>query len=524
MPRLLLKPGRADERAFDLAPGSHTIGRAEDNDVFVLEGSLSRHHARIDVTEEGAVLTDLGSTNGTFVDGKRIESRPLDGSETIRCGGLPFRFVPDRAQTDTESRPTMSRAIDADLTRLSMQDLLDTPFRRPGAAEERLRILLKVSQLLASPAPIDDLLERVLDLALEILDIDRAAILMTDPEDGGLVPRVIKTRDGVSAAGTIYSQHIVNYVRENEVAALFGDAQADPRLAPARSVLHQSICASMCAPLKPRDQVVGVLYVDNLSTPDRFKKNDLDFLSAFANQAAVALENSSLYEKLEREAVVRNNLLRFFPPATIGRMMEGEELSLQTRETEVTALFCDLCGFTELSASMEPREILALLNAYFPVMAEVVFRHEGTLEKYIGDALMAVWGAPFRSDDDAVTALRAAVEMQHAVHELNRRLREAGDGHPELRIHIGLNTGPVAAGNVGSERYIQYATLGTATNLASRICDLAGPHEIYLSEATLERLGDELEWSLRKLGPTEIKGHDDPLRLYAVRWREALDS
>jgi len=518
MPRLILNPGRADERSFELSPGPNTIGRAEDNTVFLLQGSLSRHHAQIELTEDGAVLSDLGSTNGTFVDGERIETMRIDGTEEIRCGGVPFRFVPDRPRTETDSRPTHSRAIDADLTRLSMRDLLETPMRGPRAAEERLRILLKVSQVLASPGQIDDVLERVLDLALEILDIDRAAILMADPATGGLVPRVIKTRPGISSTGPIYSQHIVNYVRDNEVAALFGDAQSDPRLAPAHSVLHQSICGSMCAPLKPRDRVLGVLYVDNLSAPGRFRKNDLDFLSAFANQAAVAIENSSLYGELERQAVARNNLLRFFPPATASRIMEGDDLLLEGRETEVTALFADLCGFTELSSELPPREVLQLLNAYFPVVSEVVFRHEGTLEKYIGDALLAVWGAPFKNDDDALRAVQAAVEMQVALIDLNEELRRRGDGLPDLKIHIGLNTGLVAAGNVGSDRYIQYATLGNATNMASRICDLAGPDEIYVSGATLQRIGDRLGWTVEDLGPVEIKGREEPLPLYRLCW------
>lgn len=518
MPRLILNPGRADERSFELSAGPNTIGRAEDNTVFILQGSLSRHHALIEVGDDGAVLKDLGSTNGTFVNGERVEAAPLDGSEEIRCGSVPFRFVPAQARTETESHPTHSRAIDADLTRLSMRDLLETPMRGRRAAEERLRILLKVSQLLASPAQIDDILERVLDLAFEILDIDRAAILMTDPETGGLVPRVVKTRPGVSSTGPIYSQHIVDYVRDNEVAALFGNAQSDPRLAPANSVLHQSICASMCAPLKPRDRVLGVLYVDNLSTPDRFRKGDLDFLSAFANQAAVAIENSSLYGELERHAVARNTLLRFFPPATASRIMEGEDLLLEGRETEVTALFADLCGFTGLSAEIPPREVLRLLNAYFPVVSDVVFRHEGTLEKYIGDALLAVWGAPIESADDALRAVRAAVEMQTALTDLNQELRRQFDGHPDLRIHIGLNTGLVAAGNVGSDRYIQYATLGDATNMASRICDLAGPDEIYLSEATLARIVDQVRWPIDELGPMEIKGREEPLPLYRLCW------
>lgn len=516
MPRLILHPGRPDQRELRLAPGPNTIGRAEDNLVFILDRSLSRHHASVDVDADGgAVVRDLGSTNGTFVDDEPVTRRQLTGGETVRCGSVTLRFVPDRTRTDTETKPTTSRDIEADLTRLSMRELLETPWRQVGSAEERLRILLKVSQLLGSPASIDRLLETVLDLAFEILDIDRAAILMVDPETDELVPRVIRTRSGVPSTGQIFSRHIVEYVREHSVAALFGDAQADPRLEPAHSVFHQSICASMCAPLKPRDEVKGVLYVDNLTAPDRFDQDDLDFLSAFANQAAVALDNASLYAELEEQAVVRNNLLRFFPPATIGRIMEGEALQLDTRETEVTALFCDISGFTQLSAAMAPREVLHLLNAYFPTMAEIVFRHEGTLEKYIGDALLAVWGAPFRNPDDPQRALRAAVEMQRALVEVNRGL----DLPRPLAVHIGLNTGPVAAGNVGSDRYIQYATLGEATNLSSRICDLAPAGEIYVGGATRERLGEETEWPLDPIPPQTIKGREEPLTLFSVRWR-----
>jgi adenylate cyclase len=514
MPRLIVHPGRADQREVRLSTGTHTIGRAEDNHVFVLDRSLSRRHAQLEVEDGVATLVDLGSTNGTFVEEEPVERRELSGGETIRCGSVMLRYLPDRAQTDTETRPTSARDIDVDLTRLSIKELLQTPWRANNLAEERLRILLKVSQLLASPTSLDRLLETILDLALDILDIDRAAILMTDPDTGELEPRVVKTRPGVPTSGPIFSRHIVDYVRENSVAALFGDAQSDPRLAPAQSVLHQSICASMCAPLKPRDEVRGVLYVDNLKAPGRFTQNDLEFLSAFANQAAVALENASLYGELEQQAVVRNTLLRFFPPATIARIMEGEDLSLGVRETEVTALFCDICRFTELSASMSPREVLSLLNAYFPVMAEIVFRHEGTLEKYIGDALMAVWGAPFRSPDDPLRAVRAAVEMQQALSELNRRHHDL----PELAIHIGVNTGLVAAGNVGSDHYVQYATLGDATNVASRVCDLAGAGEILLAQSTREKLGDGGAWSFRPLEPVRLKGKETPVRIFALEW------
>jgi adenylate cyclase len=314
----------------------------------------------------------------------------------------------------------------------------------------------------------------------------------------------------------MWSSRIVDIVRERSVAARFADAQADPRLGEARSVMAQSICASMCAPLRPRDEVVGVLYVDNQSATNPFAEADLDFLGAFANQAAIALDNSRLYQRIEAEAVLRNNLLRFFPPTAIGKLISPEAGPLETIDTEVTALFADLSSFTALSSTMAPREVVRLLNEYFPAMAEVVFRHEGTLEKYIGDALLAVWGAPFRHDDDVLRAVTAAVEMQRALRRPDRPWAARG---LELSMHVGLNTGPVAAGNIGSERYIQYATIGDATNLASRICGAAGADEILISEATRARLG-ACPFRVVAVPPVTVKGKAEPLLLHRVEWNE----
>jgi adenylate cyclase len=150
-------------------------------------------------------------------------------------------------------------------------------------------------------------------------------------------------------------------------------------------------------------------------------------------------------------------------------------------------------------------------------MADVVFRNGGTLEKYIGDALMAVWGAPFAGADDVDDAVRAAVEMQRGLVELNARWTEAG--RPAIRIHVGINTGRVAAGNIGSDRYLQYATIGDATNVASRACGVAAPGQIVITEATRSRLRKNL-WPLSPLPAVSVKGKDEPLRLHAVEWKD----
>ena len=528
--QLIVNPGLLDERVVDLPEGAVTIGRTQESSLCVLHMSLSRRHARLERQGERVLLTDLDSKNGTLIDDVRLEKftpYELKGGESFRCGEVRFALVsPVRG---VPLSPTQVQSLHTRLSPGAMDELLERSVESSSGsalrvkrashenrANEKLQVLLKVSQLLSSPGQIETLLERILDLVFQIMEVDRVTILLVDPATGNLRPRVARVSTGEAPEGAFYSQRIVDYVRTHSVAALFSDAWMDPRLNDAASVVLQSIRASMCAPLKPRDEVLGVLYVDNLSRADGFSEEDLEFLTAFANQAAIALDNSFLAQRLAEEAVLRNAYSRFFPPATLKKLSMARGGPLETIETEVTVLFSDISGFTALSSSLEPRQVVDLLNDYFPVMADIVFRYEGTLEKYIGDALMAVCGAPFAHPDDADRAVRAAVEMQRALEGLNARWRERG--WPELRIHVGLNTGRVAAGNSGSEQYLQYATIGDATNVASRVCGLAEAGEIVLHQHTLDKLR-ERPWPLHALPPTHVKGKAEPLQVHRLDWR-----
>jgi adenylate cyclase len=524
---LIVNPGLLDEQQHPLQEGHTTIGRTEENTIRVLHMSLSRKHARLEREGDHIVLVDLGSKNGTLVNGIRVDRFLLQDGDSFQCGDVTFRLV----SAPGSFEPTHVQGLKTRFSPLSMEELLELD-RAPGSASalrvrpareadlrssEKLRVLLKVSQMLSSPGPIDGLLERVLRLVFQILEVDRVAILLVDKTTGTLRPRVARLSTGELPSGSFYSQHVVDYVRKHSVAALFADAREDPRLDGAHSVMLQSIRSAMCVPLKPQDEVLGVLYVDNLAQANRFTEEDLEFLTAFGNQAAIALENSMLSQRLAEEAVLRNAYLRFFPPAVIKKLQSERVAELGIVETEVTVLFSDISGFTSLSSTLHPRQVVDLLNEYFPAMVDIVFRYEGTLEKYIGDALMAVWGAPFEQPEDADRALRAAVEMQRALADLNARWRV--QGKHELKIHVGLNTGRVAAGNIGSEQYLQYATIGDATNVASRICDATPPGEIRLSQATYQRI-QERSWPLTKLAPVLVKGKSEPLTLYRVEWRD----
>jgi diguanylate cyclase (GGDEF)-like protein len=181
-------------------------------------------------------------------------------------------------------------------------------------------------------------------------------------------------------------------------------------------------------------------------------------------------------------------------------------------ETVVTALFCDICGFTGIAAQLPPRAVLELLNTYFPVISQIVQRHGGTLEKYIGDAILAIWGAPNASSDDVVHALAAAVEIQKAVRELSKA------NAPPLEVHIGLNSGPAVAANIGADALSQFVIVGDTTNLASRVCNVAGPGEIVLSSGTVDALAGRSPWPLGERQDTAIKGRGELVEVYRLEW------
>jgi len=466
------------------------------------------------------VVTDLGSRNGTFVRDKRIRGVTLRDGDAFRCGevALSLSFGP---RDPAEGAPGESEAASAST---GLRSLLADAGERPSApssillraadgeerARQKLQVLIEVGQVLSSPGDQDEILARVLDLLFQVFDVDRASLLLTD-EEGETQPRLTRTRAGESGPEAIHSQRIVEEALESARGVLASDAGQDPRFAAAASVQMRGIRSSMCVPLRVREANLGALYVDHLSVPNRYGEEDLDFLGSFAGQAAVALENTRLYAELEQEAVRRSALSRFFPPSVLGPVLQSRDFGLVPQDLEVSVLFSDISGFTAMSSTMRPREVVEMLNRYFPVMAEIVFRHEGTLEKYIGDALMAIWGAPAPHHDDADRALRAAIEMRRAVDRLNAELKQP------LEIHVGLNAGPVAFGNIGSADYQQFAAIGDATNVASRVCSLAATGEILISETLRERLRDR--YDLETLAPALVKGKDKPLQTYRVRDR-----
>jgi adenylate cyclase len=180
----------------------------------------------------------------------------------------------------------------------------------------------------------------------------------------------------------------------------------------------------------------------------------------------------------------------------------------------MTVLFADIRNFTTMAEQMEPDAIAALLTDYFTEMVEVIFEHGGTLDKFIGDALMALWGAPIAHPDDARRAYQAAVAMQQTVEGLNQRWYSAG--RPTIAVGIGINHGEVFVGNIGSHRRLEYTVIGDVVNVAQRLSAEAGPGEILVSEAFRHAVAAPVD--AEHLPTTGLKGRTQTVEVFRVRW------
>lgn len=523
---------------FELQPGvSLVLGRAPASDLPVFDPTISRRHA--EVRADGGVVTvrDLGSSNGTFFNGERVEAAAAGPADLLSFGKVAFRVEPIVAPTESESRtsatdqvipvsvtpsPRASGGVIIKQFPVRIHHSALTPIRGAVAIPEhadaardkdkvKLSTLLEVSKGLGRAVDTDMILESIVGYAYQILDVDRVAILLMD-EHGELMPKISRDKRGTVTPRAV-PQSIARKVVDDQVAVLTDDAGEDQRFG-GQSIVMQRVRSAMCTPLIGSEgRVLGVLYVDNITTTHRYTDEDLDFLIAFSGIAAVAIENSQFAERIRRETLARSNFERYFAPNLAARIASSPEATrLGGEKRVVTVLFSDIRGFTAMAEAMRPDEMASLLTEYFTEMVEVVFRNGGTLDKFIGDAVMAQWGAPLEAPDDPDRAMLAAIEMIEALDALNGRWR--AEGRPELQIGIGLNHGEAFAGNIGSERRLEFTVIGDTVNTASRLCSAAGEREILLTDEMRRAL--QSPPPLEECPSMELRGKTQAVPVYKV--------
>ncbi|HET7249556.1 MAG TPA: adenylate/guanylate cyclase domain-containing protein [Gemmatimonadales bacterium] len=533
------------DQAIDLAPGrTLVVGRAVTSDVPIYDPTISRRHAEISLGPAGVRVKDLGSSNGTFLNGARITQADATTNDVITFGKVAFKVAsitpparpstpaPETSQTSGSRgipQGTIVRQLPVSPSSGGVPAIVHggTAAAASGGGhlkvaaqteeerrEKKLSLLFEIAKELSRQQEPDQVLNKVVDVTFQIFNVDRVSILLLDPRTKELVPRLSKSRTGDTNAARHVPQSIARKAVDDRVAILSDNAAADDRFK-GKSILIQSVRSAMCTPLLGADQtVLGILYVDNQTAIQSFTDEDLDFLMTFGGLCAVAIENSQMSERIRREAMVLSNFQRYFAPNVAAQIAEQKgAVTLGGDKRPVVIFFSDIRGFTPMSENMNPDEVAKLLTEYFTEMVEIVFEHSGSLDKFMGDAIMALWGAPIAHEDDADRAMQCAIDQLTVLEKMNAKWAE--QGRPPINIGIGINFGEVFAGNFGSDRRLEYTVIGDAVNTASRLCSVAGANEILIAEPFYRALKKPPR--VEALEPVQVKGKAKKVQVYRVK-------
>jgi adenylate cyclase len=380
--------------------------------------------------------------------------------------------------------------------------------------DKRLGTLAHISHVINSILDIDEMLDVIMDHVIALVGAERGFIMLVDEKSGELTFRVARKLQRTSLEQPEFqvSRSIVYKVFETREPVLSFNAAQDPRYRDAPSIQAFGLRTVLCVPMQIKERMVGVIYLDNRLKFDAFSEHDLRFVVAFAHQAALAIDNASLDQEQKK---LRSLFEGYVSSEVLNEILRGDAaLGLSGQRRVATVMFCDIRGFTALSEMVDAVELVSRLNEFYREMGEIIFHHGGTLFSYMGDAIMAVFGAPRSHEDDAVRAVRCAVDMCARMQAMRQQWQASGK--PSFEIGIGLCTGEVVAGNVGFARKMDYTVIGDTVNTAARLEKLNKEFRsrIVLSDATRVALADAV--TCEPLGTVPVRGKQQPVEVWTV--------
>ncbi len=620
MARLLLSTAEG-QQAIELR-SLNSLGRHPNNSIQLLDKIVSKEHCIVELRDIRFLLRDLGSLNGTYVNGERVRgemflkhgdeialgstrarfddgsgvalppppvgpgavANPVPAAWPVASGvpsmptaqpqpsgrqqaysapmiasaapippGLPFASTPSPVvgqqhagmpgmapQPPPPYTPPPPRQPNLSGTRVDMLDAARAigtqiaahtkgfmPFdaiasdpKQLKLDYERLRITWELTRDIGAERDLDRLLDKILLALFKFTKADRGVILLRE-NDGSLSPRAARRRDGSNASIQV-SSTILNHVISERASVLTHDASMDFAASKGKSMILNRISSAMVVPLlhENEKEVLGVLWIDSEALA-QFQPKDLELITSVASQAALFIENTILAKKVEREMVLRDRFSRLVAPNVAEQMISGK---LEVKKggvliEELTIFNSDIRGFTAMSENAPAEVLVEMLNEYFERMVETLFKYEGTLDKFMGDGIMAFWGAPVVHRDDAVRCVQCALDQSEVLGTYNRE--RLAEGKPALAVGYGIHTGPAVVGYIGSSKALSYTCIGDTANTSARLCSSATAGQIVISETTLALLGNRFEFE--EIESKSLKGKERPMRRFNVL-REKLSA
>ncbi|MDP3502079.1 MAG: adenylate/guanylate cyclase domain-containing protein [Myxococcales bacterium] len=437
---------------------------------------------------------------GPAMPNKATETMDEEGAREQTHSSMSM--TPMRESTGLHDEEQGSSSTEGKTVMVNINALADTTtiatLRRENA---RYRIAQEFHRRVTLERNLESMVDRILSVLFELMPAEGAAIWLTTGQFAA------KSKDGskqVQVPKAVYEQAI-----NSEKGVLTHNALVDERFDRSASVMVRGIQSCMAVPLRTRNGVVGVLYVESISMSAAFTDDDLPLLDSIGSQAAILLDNAALLAKVRQEVERRAQLSRFLSSAAVDEVLSGRlNLKMEGAAAEVTVLFADLRGFTTLSAAMKPEEVVRFLNEFFQEAVDAIEKHHGTVDKFIGDCVMALWGAPLPKEGDARNACRAALELVE-------RASRITVGGQRLEVGVGVHTGPAVVGALGSKQRMDYTAIGSTVNLSARLCGIARENEVLVTSDTLMRAGPGV---VTEAGEAVIlKGLDTPIVPYTLR-------
>lgn len=426
-------------------------------------------------------------------------------TEVYRMGVKDYIIKPYAAD---EMLDAMEKALSETRLKREKEALTKRVLQANHELQRRLRelkTLYTVGKSVTSMMNMDQLLPHIVESAVQLTNAEEGLLCLV--EDKRLICRAHRDQRMTQARAVAFEVNdpmAIHAAKTRQVITLSGEQLQ-------KAPLHQRPTSVAYAPLLLGERVLGVLGVANF-TPgsDIFTGDDGNLLSALGDYASIAIGNSRNYAALQasKERML-HTFERFVSPNVVHRALSRPDgVRLGGQRQEVSIVFADIRGYTTWSENAEPEQVVETLNHYLSLAAGVIIGWEGTLDKFFGDGLMAIFNAPERQENHVYKAVEASLAIMKAAQEVNLI-----HGH-QLSYSIGVHVGEAVVGYIGSEDAMNYTAIGDTVNLAKRLQESASPNQILLDEAVVRRLGNQIQ--VRPLGELRVKGRRTPTIAYEL--------